>query len=453
MRVNLTAELAPSMQRLVRIAPVDADAATRELATDLASAISDGLAAEPTIRVLKDSATEVVEETIEATLRAAGDRVRARLRIVDRKGDIVWADRVEGTLGDPFALEDAVCSQVLAALRTRASRGGGPTGAVRERYETARAQLAGDLESIRLALATLEELDREVPDDPWIMSQLACAHMTAAMRTGASDEVAFGRAEELALRALDRDPTNGQAFYAIAVIRSAKGDNAGAIAAAREALRRIPLHARAHFEIGRVLCWSNRVAEGLQRMELAMRLDPTSTQIMDEKVRTLALVGDRPAAERELVRIERVQGDVAIVARLRLYAWWRDRDLARETAALIASSRSGGSWMAAGPLVDAYARGEEASALDYVIKAMTMMTSARVIPRQRGLMHEIATENFILVGAPELALQHLAHLAALPGFIDLLWMDRCPLLVELHKHAEFAQARAAVAERVAQLFD
>ncbi len=449
-RMVATAELVTvATQRTVRVAELDADAATRALAGDLASAIADGLAKEPSIRVLKAGPAE---ETIEATVRASGDQVRVRLRLVDARGDTLWADRVDGRLADPFALEDAVCDRALAALRARASLGGGPPGPLRARYEQARADLGGQLPMARTAVAALEELDREAPDDPWIMSLLACAHVQIALATGAEDAAAFGRAEELALRALDRDPTNGQAFYAIAVIRSIKGDHAGAIGAARETLRRLPLHAEAHFQIGRVLCWANRIAEGLPRLELAIRLAPTNFQVINEKIRVLALLGDRAGAERELLHSEKLHRGAQILPRLRLFAWWEDRALAREAADLLAGDTSGGAWQAAQPLIDAYARGDTPAMLEAAMRGLPVITSARVVARQRGMMHEIATEYFMLCGADELATEHITQLGVLPSFIDLLWLDRCPILVRLHKTAAFAQARAAVAARVAQLF-
>src|SRR5262249_44242792 len=148
-----------------------------------ATAVADSLASEATIRVVKTGG----DESIDATIRASQDRVRVRLRIADARGDVVWADRIEGSLADPFALEDAVAERVRTALRVRASQGAGPPGPQRERYEHARDNINADLDSIREAVATLEELEREAADDPWIESLLATGYTNIAMQTGATD--------------------------------------------------------------------------------------------------------------------------------------------------------------------------------------------------------------------------------------------------------------------------
>jgi len=445
--VQTTEIVAPNAQRSVRIAQLDADDATRALAADLATAISDSLASEATVRIVKDGA----DESIDATIRASGDRVRVRLRIADARGEVVWADRVEGSLGDPFALEDAVAERAKAALRVRASQGAGPPAALRERYERARDRINTELSQIRAAVDELEQLDRESPGDPWIASLLATGLINVAMQTGASDEALFGRAEELALRTLDRDPANGQAFAAVAQIRAAKSDHVGALAAAREALRRLPLQAQAHFQIGRILCHAGRVAEGLSRLDLVLRLDPKLLAAADERVRTLALMGDRASAERELRRFERLRDELAALPRIRLFAWWEDRELAAETAQWLAATTSGASWAKAVPLIAAYAAGDLERMRQHAATDLPAITNRRVIPRQLGLMYEISIEYWLLCGGHDDATRLLGELAQIPGYINLLWLDRCPLLGPMRDGAAFAQARAVTAARVAQL--
>src|SRR5439155_1580427 len=164
------------------------------------------------------------DETVELSVRAAGDRVRVRLRGLDRAGATVWAERVEGTRDDPFATEDGVVATATTALRARAATRRGPDGPLRARYEAAR------------------------------------------------DVITQG--------------------------------------------------------IGRLLCWCGRVSEGLHRLELAARLDPDIPHTLDEKVRTLALIGDRAGAERDLARLDHLMPTAGIMPRLRLFVWWEDRAIA-----------------------------------------------------------------------------------------------------------------------------
>jgi tetratricopeptide (TPR) repeat protein len=440
----------PSAHRTVRVGAVDADPATRSLGADLSRAISDALVTEPTIRV---AAEGPAEEVVDLMVRAAGERVRVRLRLLDTRGETLVACRVEGTLDDPFALEDAVSERALEALRARSGRAFGPAGPLQEKFDKARALSAGGPQSVRAAIAMLEEVDAETPENPWIMSLLSVSLTTLAAQTGAVDEALFGRAEEIALRAIDRDPSNGLAYYATAFIRTMKGDLAGSLAAAREALRRLPRLADAHHLIGRVLCAAGRVAEGLQRLELTIRLDPRLIDPIDEKIRVLALIGERDAAERELRRVEQTTPMAGILPRLRLYAWWEDRALARETHDRLAQMKSGGAWESAMPALDAYANGDLETMLAGVRSMGPVLMSARVQARHRAFMHEIVAEYLLLCGDTEGALEKVTAVSAMGNFINLLWLDKCPNLAPLRDRRGFADARARVAERVAQLLD
>ena len=94
------------------IGAVETDDTSRALGADLARAMSDALSTEPTLRLVAEGAA--AEETVDATVRVASDRVRVRLRLLSTRGDTLWADKLEGTLSDPFGLEDAVAGRGAA---------------------------------------------------------------------------------------------------------------------------------------------------------------------------------------------------------------------------------------------------------------------------------------------------------------------------------------------------
>src|SRR5207247_114212 len=136
--------------------------------------------------------------------------------------------------------------------------------------------------------------------------------------------------------------------------RKVAGDYRGALAASREAIRRSPLFGGAHALIGEILVHAGRIAEGLQRLDLAIRVEPTNPHPSREKALALALMGDRPGTEREIRRIEEVDPSGAILTRMRLFAWWEDREMARTTAELLGKHTSGASWESARPIIAAY---------------------------------------------------------------------------------------------------
>ena len=66
--------------------------------------------------------------------------------------------------------------------------------------------------------------------------------------------------------------------------------------------------------------------------------------------------------------------------------------------------------------------------------------------RTRALLHQAETELAAGSGELELAFERLAS-SVDAGLIDLLWIDRCPLLGPLRNDARFAPLRARVATR------
>ena len=66
------------------------------------------------------------------------------------------------------------------------------------------------------------------------------------------------------------------------------------------------------------------------------------------------------------------------------------------------------------------------------------------------LMQQVATEMLTLAGAHENALRELTA-AADSALIDLVWVQRCPLLEPLRGDARFVRAEQAVQRRVAAI--
>src|SRR5581483_6662214 len=104
-------------------------------------------------------------------------------------------------------------------------------------------------------------------------------------------------------------------------------------------------------------------------------------------------------------------------------------------------------------MMEGYARGDVAEPLANLLQAIPYMTSERVIARHRSLMFQIVAEFTMLGGAESEALAAIEGLAKLSTFIDLDWLDRCPLLDPVRDEARFAAARAAIAERVSQILE
>ncbi len=456
--------------RTVAIQPFVTDPGSEKLAPVLESAIADALlegrvaqvvraAEQPSSRDLSAAtpsiappSAAVADLVVQGSLHTSKDRVRVRLRVLDRRrGAPLWAGHVDGTLDDSLALEDAVVDAVREAVRWRTARDPGPRDpSLREGYERARAAFDRfGFPDVQEAIRMLEEMEAQKPGDPRVRSLLAQSLLRNYTQGGARDPSVPARAEELALRALEDDASVADAHHAIAMVRYFSGELGAALRTAEECLRHQPLYAEAHYMIGKLLAESLVVDEGRRRVELSARLEPKNGVIALERIRVAALLGEEERA-RTLIRETRDRaGPLAvIVVEIRLALWWRDRALAEASSAMIKRAKTGASWDSASDLMDSFVSG---TLIEHAAATLRGLSGPGVAPRHRCMMHEIAAEYFATMGEKELALEHVVEMQRLPQ-TDLLWMDRCPALGPLREDPRFAETRASVAARVAELW-
>ena len=74
------------------------------------------------------------------------------------------------------------------------------------------------------------------------------------------------------------------------------------------------------------------------------------------------------------------------------------------------------------------------------------LETARTAPRRQAFYYQLRAEAVALLGRREQALLAIEGASAC-GLVDLLWLDRCPLLHELREHPRFVELRSEVAER------
>jgi serine/threonine protein kinase/tetratricopeptide (TPR) repeat protein len=460
--------------RVIAVAPIDAPEANVAMANDLTSALSDamsslrGIRLIPTAKVRATMAQHMsggaldtysmgralqAEMVIDGSLRVAGGKARLRLRLCDiAKGAQTWAERIEGPVDDPFALEDETVRLSTEAVRARVTHDGqGPLDeAIREPYQRARAAYdRSGVRDLREAIAILEEANAKHPNDPWIMSLLGSALCRASSLLAVPEGNMLARAEELSIRALAADSTIGETFQTIALLRMNHGELRAAVHAFQDALARSPRLAEAHGNLGKLLVESGHVEEGMRRLDLAARLEPGVTLVLFERARTFALLGEKARAMELLETARGGAGAVGVIMlELRFVFWWRDRAWAAQLAERLERTQTGAAWDSAVPLLRSYGSDRRYSGEK---EAFAYLTSSRVAPRRRALMHEIASEYYGAVDDREATLAHLEAAAELP-FIDLLWLDHCPTFEAVRADPRFARVRAIASQRAADLW-
>ncbi|HEX4516802.1 MAG TPA: protein kinase [Polyangiaceae bacterium] len=429
---------------------VSGGAETAELAPMLTSAIADALTESRVVASLAKDGSQA-DLVVQGTVRASGDRVRARLRVVGRKGNVVWAGHVDGAMSASFDFEDEVAAIVTDVIRARTSADPGPHDpALRPAYDEAMAEFnAFALPHVRNAVAILEAVEAKQPGDPRIRTLLARALWSVWGQLGGRDRSIVARAEELALRALEVDPNIGAAHHVISQIRVSDGELAAAVRADEEALRCDPRDANAHAAIGWMLAEALYVTEGLRRLDLAARLDPANPAVVFARANVLALAGQKEKARAVIDELIARSGPLAAVVILsRVAVWWKDAELAARTAEAIENAKAGAAWDPAARFMRSIVTGDIDPGADAIV---AKLTEKAVAPRRRAIMHEVGADYYALMGAPEKALEQIEKLAQLPS-TNLLWLDACPALASVRGDPRFAEARAMIAARVAQLW-
>jgi serine/threonine-protein kinase len=343
--------------RALRVEPLDATPDHAALAHDLARAVSDAIASERGVRLVTSGGDVVVGGEV----RAAGSRVRVRLRATNPSGAIVWSSRIEGDTSDPFTLEDQAVQEVVRAVRTRIGQRSRPRNdALHERWEAANDQLGAiDPATTRSAVAALEQLHREDPTDATVMASLALGLMHLWLQAAGAEPTLAARAEELAMRALDADPQLADACYAMARLRFVLGDLRAGVRGYRETLALAPMHAGAHFSVAQVLCDVGQLDESLRRYELAARLGSAGGAAQAFLLRALYLAGREAEGKALIARARGTPHMHSLMSAIsEVCAWNDDRALTAEVVAQIHTAPRGGPWEHAVSLLEAEARGD-----------------------------------------------------------------------------------------------
>ena len=124
--------------------------------------------------------------------------------------------------------------------------------------------------------------------------------------------------------------------------------------------------------------------------------------------------------------------------------------MARRLADRIEQNPTGAAWDRAAPVMRALAEDRPMPAARAIFE---QITSTRVAPRQRAMMHEIAAEYYGCWGMNDDAIEHIERGVRLPAFANLLWLDRCPSLDGLRSDPRLSTARAIVAARASQIWE
>jgi serine/threonine-protein kinase len=417
-------------------APDDAYLA-EELTDDLLDALSmtRGLKVRARGAVLKYRGSEAdpreigrelgVQVVVEGSVKRARGQVRISARLVSvADGFQVWAKRFDRPEQDVLSINDEAARAIAEALtldgRTLAGRSAPSDPVAIDLYLRARHEHRQfGSEHQRRAIELFEQALAIAPEDPLLMAGSAMALARLSFFTG---DHSIPRARQVAERAVLLAPHLGEAHLALGSVLFQVGEAAGAAKALRAAVTAAPGVAEAHAALGRLLCEAGAVEEGIRRLESACALDPDAPIALTDLARVHALLGRWD----EAAQIFRQLVDKSTFSYWTLFA--RTQMWKKDAAALDAA-------LAAMP---------ELPDLKYP-RLLREIARTKVLPpeafalekeertggvRRHTFVLQLDAELLGFIGKHDEALDHVAR-AVKVGLIDVLWLERCPLLSEV----------------------
>jgi adenylate cyclase len=229
-----------------------------------------------------------VRYVLEGSVQRSADRLRFIVQLIDApSGRHVWADQYDRPLADVFAVQDEVTQRVAGALGTA-------YGGALHRAEAARGAAAPDArlrsyDHFLLGLDQVHQFTKEGnalakehfhkaveldPHNAKAYAKLAITHFLDYALGFAKRDEAFTALWRYARAAVDADPTEPWAYWALAYAHLYAGDHDQSLAAYEKALALNPNDADVLVEYGWTLAFAGRAEEGIRRMREALRLNP-----------------------------------------------------------------------------------------------------------------------------------------------------------------------------------
>jgi TolB-like protein/DNA-binding winged helix-turn-helix (wHTH) protein/Flp pilus assembly protein TadD len=237
-----------------------------------------------------------VDAVVEGTVQRAGDRVRVRAQLIHAATDRhLWAETYERDVRDVLALQSEIARTIARQVQIKTTAIGAariPTGKPvspkaldeylkgRHVYWNVRTD-----EDLRKAMAHYE---RAVEHEPGY----ALAHLALADAHNALGLVLFGalppmearrKAEQAAARALELDPSLGEAHATLGEVRYFNWRWEEAEDLLRRALELSPSSSRAHGTYAGYLVARGRFDDGIAASNRALELDPLSLAVATQR--------------------------------------------------------------------------------------------------------------------------------------------------------------------------
>ena len=226
-----------------------------------------------------------VRYVLEGSVRKAGDKVRINAQLVDATtGHHLWAERLDGQLGDIFALQDRFTQMIVAALAVKltgddesllARRGTDNVEAYDAYLRGLEHQRRNTRDDLVKAVGYFEKAIELDPNYSTAYAGLASAYQHSFYRAWYK-ELGWPDARSRVRKYLQiarKNPTP-YVHYQVAKSRLYQRRHDEAIVEAERAIALDPNYPDGYFMMGWILTFAGRSAEAVDYFKRAMRLDP-----------------------------------------------------------------------------------------------------------------------------------------------------------------------------------
>lgn len=225
-----------------------------------------------------------VRYVLEGAVQRSGDRVRVMTQLIDLDNrTTAWADRFESTFDDVFAAQDDIVSSIVAALDievihvdwARIYRTTFDPETVELAYLGLQQISRGSVIDLERAAETFDQVIERAPEEPMGYTDGAVTHLLIALRASGGDtELHFAKAEEYALKGIERNDQSGLAYTVLAYALLVRHEWDEAMEAAVQATAARPTCDLTYGVAASVLRYLGAIDAAVEHANRAIRLSP-----------------------------------------------------------------------------------------------------------------------------------------------------------------------------------
>jgi TolB-like protein/Flp pilus assembly protein TadD len=267
-----------------------------------------------------------VETVLEGSIRKDGHRLRITAQLVKvADGSHIWSDAYNRELEDVFAIQEEISLAIADTMKVKLL--GKEKAKLVKRYtenlETYNLLLTGRFfhnkgseEGEKKAIEIFEKIIGKVPGSAQAYAGLASCYSGLGFRDYHTPKMAFPKAKEAALKAIELDETLSEAHVALGLIKTMfDWDWEGAEREFKQAIELNPNYAAAYSGYAYYFTALGRLDEAIAECRRAVELDPLSVVIKDPMSIALLRAGRLEQAKEHLKKILNMEPNYS-------HAWW-----------------------------------------------------------------------------------------------------------------------------------